>query len=230
MRATRALRGPVTASISGSSPDSLLRLSLSIEVLQEVIRKHRRRIRIRSASLAVGALALASSISAILLLVPPFRLFIGGPLFIIGAALIAIATVLGRQPILSQGERALLLIEHAVTHTDLELLHLEYRERRRQHPEPEPIEHQFRYQDDIGYYVDDLRARGTRSRRANNIVQVITIIGSSAATALGALAIANDLLQWWSPIITFAVTAASGVAAIYKFKDRSFYASRRPTQ
>jgi hypothetical protein len=211
---------------SPTSTTDSIRLSLSIAVLQEVIQRHRRRARIRNLSGLAGGISLASSVTAIFLLSPPLQLFVGAPLLVVGALLAIVAVVLFRAPLLSDEEGRFLGVSQAESVNDFELRLLELRDRRRQQPEPSQLEYQTQYQDDILFYVSELRSRGMRSRRANNVVQIITIVGSLAATALGSLAIANDTFQWMSPAITFVVGAASGVAAIYKFKDRSFYAQQ----
>lgn len=113
-----------------------------------------------------------------------------------------------------------------LTLPDLDLMFATLRDKRRAHPALADVNYKSLYQEGAPYYIDDLRARGVTSRRNNNVVQVITIVGSLAATGFSSLALSVDTLRWITPALTFVVGTASGLAAIFKFKDRSFYAQQ----
>jgi hypothetical protein len=161
---------------------------------------------------------------------PPLTTLIGSPLFVVFLVSLAVAVTSRLIKPVSASEWNFIAVDASekglFSSRDYELLGQQLRADRRSRGEAERGDQRLSYQDDISFYVGELRARGVRSRRANNLVQIVTIVGSLAATALGSLAIANSLFQWASPAITFVVGAASGVAAIYKFKDRSFYAQQ----
>jgi hypothetical protein len=108
----------------------------------------------------------------------------------------------------------------------LELHFLKLREKKRSMVGAEGVNYSAQYEDDIPYYVDKLRGSSVRSRRANHLTQVTTIVGSLAATGVSSLSLSVDFLRWASPVITFIVGMASGLAAYFKFKDRGFYSQQ----
>lgn len=209
---------------------SLLELNIQLQLVQDILRRFRRLFRVFVASLVIGGIAGIAAVAVWYFVTPPLTTLIGTPLFAVFLVSVVVAVASRLIKPVSTGEWIFLDTgsedKDQFSSRDYELLGQQLRADRRSLGEGDRGDQRLAYQDDIAFYVDELRTRGVRSRRANNLVQIITIVGSLAATALGSLAIANDLFQWTSPAITFIVGTASGVAAIYKFKDRSFYAQQ----
>jgi hypothetical protein len=206
----------------------ILELSQRLILLQEIIQRYRRARRFKATMLVLTFVLLAAAAVLWYTAPQPVRISLPSGVLVLALAALAAWTVALRRPLLSTRELEFLEFtkRDASTLADLELNMALLRERRRSHPGLASVDHKTQYQDDIYYYVEELRSRGVRSRKANNTTQIITIVGSLAATGLGGLAISIDSLALISPIITFIVGTASGVAAIYKFKDRSFYAQQ----
>jgi hypothetical protein len=193
-----------------------------------LIVRMRRRIRLKGSVAAITMAAVVADAALWFSLAPPIRLPIVGAVGLVGLVAFVAWFFVSQTSGLTSRERLFLGFSQneVLTLPDLELALAELREERRAHPEIGTLDYKSVYQDDASFYVAELRRRGVQSRQANNTVQIITIVGSLAATGLGSLAVAVDLLRWISPAITFMVGTASGVAAIYKFKDRSFYAQQ----
>jgi hypothetical protein len=209
---------------------SILELNIQLQLVQDILHRFRRLFRVFVASLIIGGGAGIAAVAVWYFVPPPLTTLIGSPLLAVFlvAVVVAIASRLINPVSMSEWDflDTEALEKSEFSSRDYELLNQQLRADRRSRGEGERGDRRLSYQDDISFYVDELRARGVRSRRANNLVQIITIVGSLAATALGSLAIANDLFEWASPAISFVVGTASGIAAIYKFKDRSFYAQQ----
>jgi len=211
-----------------SSSGQLSELSLRVSWMQEVLRRYRRRATIRNILAATVLLLLTATTACWLFLPESIRPLSSGLLLFATAIVFGSLVFASTRRIPTDDERVFLdlPLERRLTLADLELRYSRLRESRRSHPASASLDHESLYEDEIPFYVEELRARGVRSRRANNSVQVITIVGSLAATGIGGVALSIEALQWAGPALTFIVGTASGVAAIYKFKDRSFYAQQ----
>jgi hypothetical protein len=209
---------------------SILELGVKLQLLQDIQKRFIQLRRLLIGSLIVGIPSLIAAAAVWYFVPAPLSGTIGVPLMVAALICGALAIAGGAVKPISRREQNYLELQlnekESLSRRDYELMAQEVRVERRLRPPEERGDARLAYQDDITFYVEELRRRGVRSRRANNIVQLITIIGSLAATAVASLAIANDLLGWFTPAITFIVGTASGIAAIYKFKDRSFYAQQ----
>jgi hypothetical protein len=220
----------VTTPAAAERPIDALELNIQLQLVQDILRRFRRLFRVFVVSVVIGGIAGIAAVAVWYFVPPPLTALIGSPLAAVFLVAVVVAIASRSITPVSGGEWAFL--EPGVEDKrqflgrDYELLGQQLRADRRARGDGARGDQRLAYQDDITFYIDELRVRGVRSRRANNIVQIITIVGSLAATALGSLAIANDQFRWASPAITFVVGTASGVAAIYKFKDRSFYAQQ----
>jgi hypothetical protein len=203
-------------------------LNLRLSWMQDVIRRYQRRSLSRAILTSALLLLLTGGVVSWFYSPEAIRSTLTGSLAF-ASTLVALGLLfVANRDIPTVRERVFLELpkDQKLTLPELELHYSRLREARRSHPALGTIDHESQYEDDISFYVEELRARGVRSRRANNTVQVVTIVGSLAATGVGGLALSVGALQWVGPTITFVVGTASGVAAIYKFKDRSFYAQQ----
>lgn len=211
--------------------EDLLHLNQQMLVVQDLIRRCKKRTRRGNLSL-FGALALAALAVVGWLLIPPGSRFL--PVFLavlMVAALLAYATFTKLRPgvLLHSAEKRFTEPAGISDWKNLPELELEFsllREARRSRPALSAIDYQSQFKDDVLFYIEEQRANGSRNRNANHVVQVTTIVGSLAATAVSSLSYAFNGIQWMTIILTFVVGVASGLAAYFKYKDRSFYAQQ----
>jgi hypothetical protein len=209
---------------------SLHELNQQIIVVQELIQRSRKRSHWGYVAIFAAMLAFSLAVAVWFLLPEGGRFAPSVVGAAIGIALAAYGTYTRVRPgVLLNHSEARILSEDRSERLTLPELELEFailREAKRTHPETEMIDHQSVFKEDIIFYIEELRANGTRSRRANHVMQVVTIVGSLAATGISSLAYAVGAIQWVTIVLTFTVGTASGLAAYFKFKDRSFYAQQ----
>lgn len=209
---------------------SLHGLNQQIIVVQELIQRCKKRSRWGYATIFAATLAFTLGVSVWFVLPEGGRFAPSAAAATLGLTLAAYGTYTRVRPgVLLNHSEARILNERQTERLTLPELELDFamlREAKRTHPGTDRIDHQSIFKEDIVFYIEELRANGTRSRRANHVTQVVTIVGSLAATGIASLAYAIDAIQWITIVLTFTVGTASGLAAYFKFKDRSFYAQQ----
>ncbi|WIV52583.1 SLATT domain-containing protein [Amycolatopsis nalaikhensis] len=208
--------------------DDVAELSLKLATLQALLRRHRSRRQRGILGIVLGLTFFAGAYTIWQLLPPGDRLTLTLTCLAGGTALIAYGIYVKRYPDLQISDRESLFLDlnKHCSQADLELQFQKIRNQRRRTWIATPADHQSSYEDDLEFYVAELRRNSIRSRRANHVTQMTTIIGSLAATGISSLSLSVTALQWISPIITFIVGAASGIAAYFKFRDRGFYSQQ----
>lgn len=211
--------------------EDLLHLNQRMLVVQDLIRRCKKRRNIGDLSIfcavAIAALAVIGW-----LLLPPGARFIPVLLAIfVSVGFLAYATFTKLRPgvLLSSAEKGFIEYDGVSNWKTLPQLELDFsllREARRSHPEFTKTDYQTQFKDDVVFYIEEQRANGSRNRTLNHVVQVTTIVGSLAATAVSSLSYAFTGIQWMTISLTFIVGTASGLAAYFKYKDRSFYAQQ----
>ncbi|MER7413067.1 DUF4231 domain-containing protein [Streptomyces cacaoi] len=78
------------------------------------------------------------------------------------------------------------------------------------------------YRESTYEVIDAYRARAARNRRVNNLFQTLIIVGSVAVTSLSALNTDTSPLSIIAVTLSALVSAAAGLTAYFKFRERSF--------
>ncbi|MFD1044280.1 DUF4231 domain-containing protein [Kibdelosporangium lantanae] len=208
----------------------LLLLNQQLLVVQELIKRARKRERTSAVALGAGVLVLIFSVACWFIFPAGQKFTISVLALLVGGLSLAYGILARIRPgaVANSAERDIADLEEARRYPrpELELKFALLREERRTSPGLAAIDHKLQFKEDIVDYIDELRIKGTRNRRANHAVQVTTIVGSLAATAISSLALALDVLRWVSIFLTFAVGVAAGLAAYFKFRERSFYSQQ----
>ncbi|WP_245761517.1 SLATT domain-containing protein [Saccharopolyspora shandongensis] len=213
--------------------EALLKLDQKITVASDLLRRAKRRARIGVLALIIAPVPLGAAAVAWYVLPPGDRLSLSFLLIIVGATLGGYGVWTRYKPgvLITPNESGFCKWKNneRVPPASLELECALLRQERFSHPDVKKVDHAERraaHKEEVMFYVDELRQQATQNRRLNHIMQVTTIVGSLGATGLTSLSFALEAFRTVALVINFIVGAASGVAAYFKYKDRSFYAQQ----